>query len=80
MLEDLNREYLEAVSKDDLETAKKLVAKVARIFGYNYDGYHGTDSKTFTVFKPHIGIYLAKMAVDESFSPWQDETIKNSII
>ena len=70
-IEVLNREYLKAVENNDLDTAQMLVIEAVRYNGYNYDGYHGTDSKTFTVFKPNVAIYLAtsqKVAEDYAIS------------
>lgn len=50
---DRDSSYMDAVNRGDLETAQKMVDKVASEAGYIRLFYHGTKSGDFTVFKTH---------------------------
>ena len=46
-----DKEYMQAVKENDIETAQKLVDEAAKIAGYTIKAYHGTLAKDFTEFK-----------------------------
>ncbi len=45
-----DQRYKEAVDRDDMETAQKLVDEIAKKHGYSIKAYHGTPVKGITVF------------------------------
>ena len=49
---EIDRDYLSAVERGDMETAQKMVDEAARAAGYDMHLYHGSKSGGgFTVFK-----------------------------
>ena len=51
---EIDRDYLSAVERGDMETAQKMVDEAARAAGYNMHLYHGSKSGGgFTAFKVH---------------------------
>lgn len=63
-------EYISAVERGDMETARGIVLKVAEDAGYIIPAYHGTRSSAFTEFKRAFwGIFLAsKRSVAERYA------------
>ena len=50
-------DYLAAVKRGDMATAQRMVDLVARLAGYRFDVYHGTNAKPFRVFDSKEGGY-----------------------
>ena len=49
--EKTDADYLKAVEDGDMETAQKMVDKVAKEAGYSVKAYHGTPNGDFTIFR-----------------------------
>ena len=58
--QETDRDYMDAVSRGDMETVRRMVYEAAKKAGYTTKGFHGSGSAGFTVVDRYSMLWLAR--------------------